>query len=89
MVWSDFYRLRWSYRGIFSFRFKARLDSDIKFFHQIADRVANYKQLGNVINKVVDTPASKTKQRHQVTQELAGLTDGQCSIRICDYLDNN
>ncbi len=89
VVWCDFYKLRWSYRGIFSFRFKARLDSDINFFHQIADRVANYKQLNSIIKNVIANPVDKSKQRLQLTEELAGLTDGQCSVRICTYLENN
>ncbi|PAJ75698.1 CDP-glycerol--poly(glycerophosphate) glycerophosphotransferase [Pseudoalteromonas sp. NBT06-2] len=82
VIWCDFYKLRWSYRGFFSCRFKKRLDSDIEFFHQLSDRVASYKELYDVVEGVILTPNKKIK----LIEQLAGKTDGNCSVRIVDYL---
>lgn len=35
IVWCNFYQLRWSYRGLLSFRFKQRMDDDIQYFGKI------------------------------------------------------
>lgn len=86
VVWCDFYKLRWSYRGIFSFRFKQRLDDDIKFFHQICHRAGNYAALKNAVSQAVTRPEQLSELRKSVTEKLAGITDGQCSERIANYL---
>lgn len=82
VIWCDFYKLRWTYRGVFSYRFKQRIDSDIEFFHQLSDCVASYKELYDVVEGVISTPNKKIK----LIEQLAGKTDGNCSVRIVDYL---
>jgi len=86
VIWCDFYKLRWTYRGIFSYRFKRRLDSDIEFFHELSDRVSNYKELATVVGNVLLDPTKKADKRIKLTEQLAGITDGNCSVRIVDYL---
>lgn len=81
VVWCNFYKLRWSYRSIFSFRLKKRLDPDIDYFKQITTEVSHYKQLSAAVRKKL-TKASAAPEAKSVIQELAGEIDGQCSERI-------
>jgi len=89
VIWCNFYKLRWSYRGFLKFRLKARLDSDIKYFEKIAYRVDQYKDLKMVIVRALRYPNEKSKHRQAITLQLAGKTDGECSVRICNYLESN
>lgn len=84
VVWCDFYKLRWTYRGVFSFRFKKRLDDDIQYFNQVAYRAESYHDLLSVVPE-----ALKNGVKHgtsDVVEQLAGKIDGLCSKRIADYL---
>jgi len=86
VIWCDFYKLRWTYRGIFSYRFKQRLDSDIDFFHQLSEQVTSYQALKSVLDIVIKNPELKSEERIELTEQLAGQTDGNCSFRIANYL---
>jgi hypothetical protein len=88
VIWCDFYKLRWSYRGIFSFRFKKRINSDIKFFHELTSRAKNYQALKKIVAQAIKAPQEKAKERATITKKLAGKTDGKASIRIADYLES-
>ncbi|ATC94422.1 CDP-glycerol glycerophosphotransferase family protein [Pseudoalteromonas tunicata] len=89
VVWCDFYKLRWSYRGIFSFRFKQRLNDDIEFFHQITERVEHYQGLKQAVTEAFREPNKLASKRIEMTAQLAGATDGQVSKRIAEYLIAN
>jgi hypothetical protein len=86
VVWCDFYKLRWSYRGIFKYRFKNRLDEDLSYFNDVAVRVEDYKAIRSV---VTDIDNQKFPRRDEVIEQLAGRIDGQCSDRIVNYLLEN
>jgi hypothetical protein len=86
VIWCDFYKLRWSYRGIFSYRFKKRIDESIEVFHQLCERAENYKALTQCVKNAVDNSKAKQNIRAQVTEEYVGKVDGQCAKRIVDYL---
>lgn len=86
VIWCDFYKLRWSYRGIFSYRFKNRLDSDIEYFNQVALKAKSYSDLTDLVQKAFD---AKFEQREKTIEQLAGRIDGHCSTRIVDYLLEN
>lgn len=89
VVWCDFYKLRWSYRGIFSYRFKRRIDSDIEYFNAVASKATSYKEIQNAINEAQNLSNSDKELRKTTIQKLAGLTDGLCSERIVKYLMEN
>lgn len=89
VVWCDFYKLRWSYRGIFSFRFKKRIDESIKVFHELCERASNYNELKKCINEALDDPDAKQAIRRSVIDEYVGKVDGLCSQRIVNYLVEN
>jgi hypothetical protein len=86
VVWCDFYHLRWSYRGIFKFRFKNRVDQDLYRYADIAAHAESYKQLKQVVDQQIAQPELFAPQRTQYTAELVGVVDGLCSQRIADYL---
>ncbi len=86
VVWCDFYKLRWTYRGLFKYRFKQRLDSDIDYFYPIAEHVSSYKGLITAVKKVISNPDLKSQQQIEITEKLAGKVDGLCSDRVCDVL---
>ncbi|MDC2889511.1 CDP-glycerol glycerophosphotransferase family protein [Psychrosphaera algicola] len=84
VVWCDFYKLRWSYRGIFKYRFDRRIDEDIQYFNQVAYRAADYSELVVTVRTAVD--AGVKAGTADVIEKLAGSIDGHCSNRIVEYL---
>ena len=86
VVWCDFYYLRWSYRGIFKFRFNNRMDEDLYKYSGVAIHAASYKKLKSVVDEQIAHPKSFAAQRAKYIDELAGKVDGLCSQRIVDYL---
>jgi CDP-glycerol glycerophosphotransferase (TagB/SpsB family) len=85
-VWCDFYKLRWSYRGIFKFRLKNRLDDDLKYFGKVASQVNNVTELLAQVNLHISTPKLKELDRLAMTEYLTGKVDGQCSERIAQFI---
>ena len=88
VVWCDFYKLRLGYRGIFSFRFKGRMDEDLYKYADIAVHAVNYKELKRVVDSQMLSPDEKSKIRMLYTNALAGVVDGRVSKRISEYIIN-
>ncbi|WP_371189256.1 CDP-glycerol glycerophosphotransferase family protein [Thalassotalea maritima] len=86
VIWCDFYKLRWSYRGIFSFRFKKRLDASIEVFHQLCERASNFDELANCVKQSLEQPNAKSAIRNKITEQYVGRVDGQCAQRIVEYI---
>lgn len=86
VVWCDFYHLRWSYRGIFKFRFDRRVDEDLYKYAGVAAHAESFNDLKRVVDEQIAVPDSFAPQREKYTYELAGTVDGLCSQRIVDYL---
>jgi CDP-glycerol glycerophosphotransferase (TagB/SpsB family) len=86
VVWCDFLKLRWSYRGIFSYRFKKRMDQDIHKYADIAAHVANYKDLLSIVAKQLAHPEEHEPQRRNYSEQLLGRLDGNVSSRIVKSL---
>jgi len=86
ILWCNFHKLRWTYRGPLKFRLGQRLDEDINFFEKIAEKVENYDSLMPLTKHSLENPDIKSSLRKQITYELAGLTDGKCAQRITQYL---
>ncbi len=89
VIWSHFFKLRWSYRGIFSFRLKKRLDPDLEYFRDICFEAKNFQEVLKGIPEVIKNPDFKIKERKETTKKLVGKVDGQCSKRIVDYIIGN
>ncbi|NRD72061.1 CDP-glycerol glycerophosphotransferase family protein [Shewanella sp. VB17] len=86
IVWCDFYYLRWSYRGIFSFRFNNRMDEDLYKYAEVAAHASTYNKLKSVVDDQIAHPDSFAAERAKYTYELAGKVDGLCSQRVVNYL---
>jgi CDP-glycerol glycerophosphotransferase (TagB/SpsB family) len=89
VIWCDFLKLRWSYRGIFSYRFKKRMDTDYGEYSAIAVHASKYQQLKELIEKQIAEPKLLEEVRLSYSNKLAGLVDGQASKRIVHYLMKN
>lgn len=89
IVICDFTKLRWSYRGVFSFRHSNRMDPDLVRFGDIGAHAANYSELRRVVDAEMANPERYRSKRLQYTEELVGATDGLASKRIVDYIVSN
>ncbi len=86
VVWCDFYKLRWGYRGLLKFRFKKRMDEDLYKYAGIAIHAKTYPELKSCVDSQIQNPDAFSLQRKQCTLDLAGKVDGLCSKRIVDYI---
>ena len=86
VVWCDFYKLRWGYRGLLKFRFKKRMDEDLYKYADIAIHAKTYQELKRSVDSQIQNPDEYSEQRQQCTLDLAGKVDGLCSKRIVGYI---
>ena len=89
VLWCNFLKLRWNYRGIFSYRFKKRMDKDYNEYSKIAVRSDSYKMLKDNVKDQITNPKSLSNQRLHYANKMAGILDGNASKRIIDYLLEN
>lgn len=89
VVWCDFYKLRWGYRGIFKFRFNQRMDEDLYRYADIAAHAKRYKELKSVVDSQVAKPLEYKIARQKYTMALAGVVDGKAGERIARYMLQN
>ncbi|KTF12187.1 CDP-glycerol glycerophosphotransferase family protein [Pseudoalteromonas sp. H105] len=89
VIWCDFYKLRWSYRGVFSFRLKERLDDDIHYFNEICHPARDYNQIAEKIEQAAKESEAFKENRAALIKQLAGRTDGLSTNRIVDYLEEH
>ena len=85
-IWCDFYKLRWSYRGIFKFRLNKRLDTDLRYFGKVAARVTNIKELIENTKLHLNEPQLNEVNRLEMSEYLTGKVDGKCSERIAEFI---
>ena len=89
VIWCNFLKLRWNYKGIFSYRFKKRMDKDYEHYSQIAARANSYQELKTIIAEEIANPNKLSKNRLAYGKKLAGRLDGNASKRIINYLLKN
>ncbi len=86
VVWCDFLKLRWGYRGFLKFRFKNRMDQDLYKYADIAVHAKTYGQLRGIVDEQVAFPEQYASQRAKYTLSLVGIVDGKASERIVKYM---
>jgi CDP-glycerol glycerophosphotransferase (TagB/SpsB family) len=86
VVVCDFFKLKWSYRGIFNYRFKKRFEIDNVLYKDIGKHVTSYKQLVSAVSEQLAYPEQYQEQRAKYTKDHVGPVDGMVSQRIVDYL---
>ncbi|WP_206483718.1 CDP-glycerol glycerophosphotransferase family protein [Thalassotalea sp. G2M2-11] len=89
VIWCDFLKLRWSYRGIFSYRFKKRMDQDYGEYAEIAVHAKKYSQLQALVEQQINQPKQLEETRLAFAEKLAGKLDGKASERIVSYLQQH
>ena len=89
VIWCNFLKLRWTYRGIFSYRFKKRMDKDYQEYSKVAVRSDSYKMLVIKASEQLLNPKALSEQRLHYAEKMAGTLDGKASKRIVDYLLEN
>lgn len=86
VIWCDFLKLRWSYRGPLRYRLTRRMDASIDQYRDICTHAASYGELKKQVRAQLGNPAEYSAKRQAYTQRLIGKTDGKVSQRIADYL---
>jgi len=86
VIWCDFLKLRWGYRGIFSYRFKSRMDQDYGEYADVAVHAKKYKDLKSLVEEQIANPEQLADVRAKLSTKLAGKLDGKASQRIVQYL---
>lgn len=86
VVWCDFLKLRWSYRGIFSYRFKKRMDEDYGEYSDVAVHAKTYNALKSIVDEQIAQPKQLEDVRLSLAEKLCGIIDGKASQRIVNYL---
>ena len=89
VVWCDFLKLRWSYSGPFSYRFKKRMDQDYGEYGEVAVHAKSYNDLKQLVAQQYQQPAMMEEKRLALSEKLAGTLDGKASERIVSYLIAN
>ena len=87
VVVCDFYKLKWSYRGPFQYRFEKRFGSDNVLYKEIGAHAKSYAALSKIVVEQLENPEQYEKQRQRYTREHVGVVDGKVSERIADYLE--
>lgn len=89
VIWCNFLKLRWNYRGIFAYRFRKRMDKDYNEYAKVAVKSDSYKILRATIKQQLENPTALSAQRVQYANKMAGTVDGKASERIVNYLLEN
>ncbi len=85
----DFFKLKWSYRGVFRYRFKKRFGKDNVLYREIGTHIKSFNELKPAVNEQLNHPEHYQSERKRYTIEHVGPTDGNVSKRIVEYLENN
>lgn len=89
VLWCTFLQLRWNYRGIFSYRFKARMDQDYDDYGQIAKPANSYNEMISKAKNLLDSNFIPSSNAKKYLEKLAGILDGNVSKRIVTFLSEN
>ena len=85
----NFFKLKWSYRGLFRYRFEKRFGKDNVPYEDIGLHVECYGDLRDAIPAQLSDPQQYRENRKRYTHDYVGATDGKASERIVEYLENS
>ncbi|BCO17186.1 MULTISPECIES: CDP-glycerol glycerophosphotransferase family protein [unclassified Alteromonas] len=85
----NFFKLKWSYRGIFKYRFEKRFGKDNVIYQNIGMHINDFSELKEAVTKQMRDKSLFEKERKEYTENHVGPTDGQSSVRIVDYLEQH
>jgi hypothetical protein len=91
VVWCRFLKLRWSYRGLFSWRLGKRIDPNVKRYETVAQCVDSAAELPALLERVLSGTIVETSQqrteREALIEHLIGPRDGHAAERIAGELE--
>ncbi len=85
----NFFKLNWSYRGIFKYRFKKRFGKDNVVYNNIGLHINSFAELRNAVSKQLQVQSLFEGERRVYTDNHIGPTDGKSSVRIVDYIESH
>lgn len=83
-----FLKLRWAYRGLLKFRLKQRLSDDYQLFQSMGANINHYRELKSAVESNLHNHSLYQKKRQEITQQVVGQIDGQCSQRVAQFILN-
>lgn len=83
----NFFKLKWTYRGPFKYRFERRFKVDNVAYTDIGVHVSSYGDLKKAVPQQLADPEEYHERRKQYTIDHVGPTDGKASERIVDYIE--
>lgn len=87
VLWCRFQKVRWSYRGLFAWRLKQRIDPQTARYEQIASCVDRADEIGPRLARLLAQPYLPTREQEALVEYLIGPRDGQVSRRIVHELE--
>lgn len=87
VLWCRFQKLRWSYRGLFAWRLKSRIDPQTERYERVATAVDRAAQIGPAVQQVLSAPHRPTPEQEALVDYLIGPRDGRVSQRIVQELE--
>lgn len=84
----NFFKLKWSYRGPFRYRFEKRFGKDNVIYKDIGLHVRSFRELKKALPQQLAQPEQFRDNRKNYTRDHVGPMDGKASERIVDYLEN-
>jgi CDP-glycerol glycerophosphotransferase (TagB/SpsB family) len=85
----DFFKLKWTYRGPFYYRFVKRFGKDNVLYRGIGLHVKSFKELLTAIPQQLANPQEYAVNRSQFTHDHVGPMDGKASKRIVEYISSH
>src|SRR3546814_266210 len=70
IVWCDFLKLRWSYRGPLRFRYRRRMDTTIDTYRNVGVHVPKAGELSASIRAELQQPQRRASERRRCTEQL-------------------
>ena len=84
-----FMKLRWGYRGLLKFRLKKRLSDDYQLFQSMGTNIDHYHELKLAVESNIHEHSLYQTARQQITNDVVGTIDGQCSQRVVQFILNH
>jgi CDP-glycerol glycerophosphotransferase (TagB/SpsB family) len=84
-----FLKLRWGYRGLLKFRLKKRLSDDYQLFQSMGTNIDHYRELKLAVESNIHDHSLYQTARQQITNDVVGTIDGQCSQRVVQFILNH
>ena len=89
VICCTFLKLRWNYRGIFSFRFHNRMDKDYSEYKNFTFEAKSYKEMLEKTNELLTNDFTLSQKNQNYIKKFSGTIDGNASKRIVTYLIKN